>query len=189
MRLFVAIALPEDVKESIRLMIEGLRGQGRTIRWIPPGNVHLTLKFLGEVAPQIVERVESILQDVVHPHPSFELTVRGSGVFPSPRQPRIVWLGLGTHPVLEEIQRELEEGLGPLGFEPEDREFRPHLTIGRIKSGRRLGAGERDSLMNNLRSLDYGSRSFRVTSIDLMESILKPTGAEYRVRASYPLKG
>jgi 2'-5' RNA ligase len=188
MRLFVAVNIPENLKKSISKLVERVRVDNDFIRWIPPGNVHITLKFLGEVAPSLLAEIEEVLESTTSRYPSFHLTVEGAGAFPHMRKPRVVWLGIRGGEILHSIHSDLNRDLARLGFEMESRPFRPHLTIGRARSSR-SGKGMRlESIEDRFVDVRVEVVRFQVTSVELMESFLEPTGAVYRERISAPLR-
>lgn len=196
MRAFVAIEIPPDVLQILGKTIQklaALKLDGRPARL---QSIHLTLKFLGNVDPERLDSVKEALRASAAGLSPFELRVRSVGVFPDLSRPRVVWFGVGRPPSpnprssgsdpLTELQRSVEDGLQPLGFEPERRSFRPHLTLMRLKSGRNL-----PRLVQYLKDegLHAEAGSFRVDSLHLYRSILRPDGAEYVKLASMPLGG
>ena len=137
MRLFAALHLPETYQERLAALTERLSKRlDSRITWTRPGNWHLTLKFLGETDPETAERVLGALAAVRFE--SFSLLAGGGGFFPGPLKPRVIWVGLrqGASEAAA-LARDVERVLVPLGFPPEKREFRPHLTIGRVKRHRK----------------------------------------------------
>ena len=192
MRLFIAINLPNPVRAFLHDLMEDLRVAHDPVRWIPAGNVHLTLKFLGEVSSEVPESMERLLETVVPRFSPLELVLGSLGAFPHLRNPRIIWVGLQENkaiPELRALQRGIEEAAAVLGFRREKRAFHPHLTIGRLKSGRpRRERGSR-SIRDRFRVVDLHPASFPVASVELMESLLRPEGAHYRVRTSVQLAG
>ncbi len=184
MRLFVAINPPERVRERIAAGTEDLRGL-EGIRWVAPDRVHLTLKFLGEVDEESERSIAEALARVAAGHGPFEVRVTAPGAFPNIRRPSIIWLGLDQSPGLAALQHDLEVALADLGFEREERAFRPHLTLGRVRRGRRVDGSLLDSLV---RRTDV-SDAWQVEAVDLMRSHLLPTGAVFDVRASAQLTG
>jgi 2'-5' RNA ligase len=187
MRLFVAINLPENIKDVIQELEGSLRIKGDFIRWTEPANVHLTLKFLGEVTPSLLDEIERLLAQSLSHYAPFEIAVEGIGAFPNLRNPRVVWIGIRGENGLNSIYRAVGEVFSQLGFESESRPFKPHLTIGRVKRRKGPDATGGRSLEDRVENVHLDPMTFRVTSIELMESILKPSGAIYRVRASIAL--
>jgi 2'-5' RNA ligase len=185
MRLFIAIELSPDIRSGLSDLQNVLQRQGRGVRWVNVSGIHCTLKFLGEVdeekVPRLVEKLSGITT------PPFELSVRRLGVFPGWRSPRVVWVGVETaSPHLVVLQRRIERAVAPLGFPPEKRSFKPHLTLGRVRQKDGL-----DPLVHYLREhhdrVDLGE--FKVDGYVLFQSILRTSGAEYRSIHHFPLKG
>lgn len=178
MRVFVAINPPDEVRMRIGEAERELREAGFPIRWVPAENVHLTLKFLGEVPEERLRDVYEVVNAAVKGIDVFDMAVSGLGAFPSLRRPNVVWLGVELDSVLSSLQVRTEENLGQLGFPREDRPFRPHLTLGRAR--KRVESSEFRGLEDIVRRIEY-SDSFRVGTVDIMSSRLMPTGAIHDV--------
>lgn len=178
MRTFVALV--PSAAEQARLADGSarLRDAGFPIRWVPPENVHLTLKFLGEAGEERVREVCAAVDGAAAGVAPFEMSVGRFGAFPSPRRPNVVWLGVELESTLGELQELVEQALAGLGFPREERAFRPHLTLGRAH--KRLSPKEFRGLDELLKRLDY-SDTFQVRSVDVVRSRLMPTGAIYDV--------
>src|SRR5687767_11028525 len=134
-RAFIAIELSAPTRESIQKQTARLQqalGED-LVRWIPSHNIHLTLKFLGDVAATHVDFLKQMLAREADPHAGFELQLRGLGSFPNSKRPRILWLGLHASAALLALQQDIEAGAVRLGYEKEDRAFSPHLTLGRVR--------------------------------------------------------
>lgn len=175
LRCFIAVEFPDEVKGNIGAFIERLRATKADVRWVSSKNLHLTLKFLGNTPEEIIPGVNKKLSEAARLHNSFQIQLFGAGVFPNAKLPRVVWLGIRDSDEMVNLQKDVDESMKEFGFEPEDREFRPHLTIGRVKSPK-----NKDILMKELAILkeaDFGK--INVESIVLMKSELKPAGAEY----------
>lgn len=191
MRLFIAIALPAPLRAAIGEAVKTVRGASaspqkrghETIRWIPEESIHLTLKFLGEVSGEQAAAVQASLAPLCAAHRPFGLTIAGSGAFPTAKSPNILWVGVARSEALLKLAREIDRAMAALGFEEEGRPFSPHLTIGRVKE-RRAGAAAAKEL-STFRDRVFGS--IEVNRILLMESRLKPGGAEYTARAGFTL--
>jgi 2'-5' RNA ligase len=183
-RSFIAIELPEETRKTLSAVQEELKESGAGVRWVRPGSIHLTLKFLGNIHPTQVEDVASAMVEVVRDHPPIGLCASGLGAFPSKRKPRVIWVGLeGEVERLASIQTRLETVLEPLGFAREKRSFRPHLTIGRVKSRRGL-----QSLLEAMAAVKLPEfNSFDADEIILYKSDLRPTGAIYTKLHRIPL--
>lgn len=175
MRLFVALDLPDAVREAIRELIAQLKPLSRAPRWVRPEGMHVTLKFLGETNEAKIGAIRAALAAIASPEP-IEMHFRSLGFFPHERRPRVLWIGVEASPNLARLAGDAERTLAPLGFEPETRAFVPHLTLARFESPE--GAGPLVRRAGELASTDFGST--RASEFHLFQSILKPSGAEYR---------
>ena len=176
MRLFVAINCPQQVRETVWAAAAPFRDSKFPIRWVEKDLIHLTVKFLGEVARQRVEEITRVLYEIGRANGTFSLGILGFGAFPTPSRARVVWAGCEPAKELELLQHEIEDALGALGFAPEGKPFRPHLTLGR---GKRDGTGNQMRGLAELIETTELCEEMAVTSIDLMESHPGPKGARY----------
>ena len=185
-RCFIAVELPEYVLLKIAEYIEKLRPLASNIKWVRTTGIHITLKFLGEISESQVELVRDKLAPIRVPHRAFNLTIHGSGFFPSQKNPRVVWIGLDhdKERSLFTIHQWVEDVLETINFQREKRRFSPHVTLGRIKH-----PGNLTKLISYLETNPFEPVSFAIDSVNLMRSILKPDGAKYSVIESYPLTG
>ena len=183
-RSFIAIELPEETRQKFVAIQEQLRRSGAGVRWLKPGSIHLTLKFLGNILPAQVDEIAAVATQVVVDEAPLNLCAAGLGSFPSQRKPRVIWVGLrGEVQRLANIQTGLENTLEPLGFAREGRGFRPHLTIGRVKDRHRL-----QSLIEAMSTVELPEfNSFDANEIILYKSDLRPTGAIYTKLHCMPL--
>jgi len=179
MRLFIAINLPPELRRRLWEAAEPLRSAGYPVRWVAPDGIHLTLKFLGEVAPDREPQVVAAIGVAVQGARSFTLPVSGFGVFPSLSRPRVVWAGCEPVPALELLQHRVEQEMERLGFPLEGRAFHPHLTLGRAQREARAGAFR--DLGERMDGLAF-TGELLVESLDLMESQLARDGARYTRR-------
>lgn len=184
MRLFVALNPPAEERERLHEATLPLREAGLPVRWAAPEAIHLTLKFLGWVRPEQVDRIVEVVAEAASKTQPFEMPVRGFGAFPSLRRPRVIWAGVEATPPLRCVKHDLEWLLAPLGFEREVRAFQPHLTLGRAR--KEAQAGDFRDFETLVAEADYLS-SFPVETVDLMQSRLSPAGARYERIASAPL--
>jgi 2'-5' RNA ligase len=184
MRLFVAINPPDEERDRLFEATRPLREQGLPVRWVEPESVHLTLKFLGWVRPERVDRVVEVIGEAAAKTGAFDLPVTGFGAFPSLRRPRVIWAGVEATPSLRCVKHDLEWMLAPLGFEREVRAFQPHLTLGRARKDAQ--AGDFRDFEVVIAELGY-TATFPVETIDLMQSNLSRSGARYERIASAPL--
>jgi RNA 2',3'-cyclic 3'-phosphodiesterase len=185
MRCFVAIDLPDDVRAAVAAAQERLRGAApkADVRWVAPGSMHLTLKFLGEVAD--AEPIRAVLASVASRHGPIALAAGGLGAFPGPSRPRVLWAGI-TAGVRELglLAADVERALAPLGFAPEARPFRGHLTVARVRSPRGLA---RIGAVLGADASAFGS--WTATDVVLYRSHLRPTGSIYEPLARVELSG
>jgi 2'-5' RNA ligase len=192
LRLFIAIRPPEDVRRGIGEIVRGIQDAlgepaARAVKWVPDANVHVTVKFLGEVEEPLVARIEQALKGVAARHRPFEVRLGGVGCFPNPRRPNVLWVGTkeGVEPMAR-LAEDVERALEPLGFEPEGRRFRAHFTIGRVRRDARIdGLGA--ALVSQEPAADRLG-AFTAGELALMKSELRPTGPVY-TRLSGPALG
>ena len=180
-RLFIAIELPENLIQRIARVQEQLEKQipARAVRWVKPESIHLTLKFLGDVETTRIDSLSPALVQATASHSSFSLEVAELGCFPNTRRPRVLWLGLyGEVEPLGRLQQSVESRIVELGFEPEDRPFSPHLTLARVQRGINRDDVSKVGLAAE-RGLAKPVGGWQVTSLSLMRSQLKPSGAIY----------
>ncbi|MFQ5400439.1 MAG: RNA 2',3'-cyclic phosphodiesterase [Anaerolineae bacterium] len=176
-RAFIAIHLPDDVKEYLEGVTETLAGQAprRSVRWVKPALLHLTMRFLGDTPVSQLPRIAVALDSVAAAHAPFEMRLDQLGCFPNRKWPRVIWVGLsGELEPLRTLKKGIDACLAPLGWEPEDRPFRAHLTLGRVKDSRGLAGSGWGAEVEPL--------SVPVTAVHLVESQLRPTGPIYTVR-------
>ena len=175
-RTFIAIELPPSVISLLEKIQEDLKLKGFRAKWVRPKNTHLTLKFIGNINPDVIDDIYRAMVDAVESSTSINLVARGVGVFPSIKRPRVIWVGLGGQiELLRALQRALEDSLETLGFETEKRPFKGHLTLGRIRQ-----AGDPGLIHQIIQKYaTLSSEEFTVRRIILFKSDLKPTGAVY----------
>lgn len=187
-RVFIAIEIPLPIRQAIHAQTESLRaalGRG-LVRWVPVENMHLTLKFIGDVSPAQLDALAQMTTAEAACAP-FSMEVGGLGSFPTPRRARVIWIGIHAPAALTSLQRGLESAAARLGCEAEERPFSPHLTIGRVKQP--VSAGDRQKVHAALEETRLGPLGRAdVTAVHLFKSDLKPSGAEYTRLFSAPLK-
>ena len=179
-RAFIAISLSDEIYQKLDQVLAALKKQlpGKSVRWVPATNIHLTLKFLGDVSISSQEQLTKALQAEVSRHPPFELSVGELGVFPTLRRPHVVWVGIEAPPELAALQRGVEAEMARLGYAPEQRPFSPHLTLGRV--GRNADSEEIRRISEVLGKHKVGFLgAFRVHSVYLYRSDLQPGGSVY----------
>jgi len=183
-RSFIAIDLPEEVKEGIRLIQGRIKPRLEQVRWVRPENIHMTLKFLGDVEQSIIEPMSEGMTEVMRREEPLSFSVGGIGGFPRADRARVVWLGVrGDIDRLAVLQSAIEGFAESFGVAREKRSFRPHLTIGRTRSGPGMITG----LEKVQRSSDvFEAGSFVAEGVTFFQSILKSDGAVYRELAYFP---
>lgn len=188
-RVFIAIEIPLPIRQAIHAQTESLRaalGRG-LVRWVPVENMHLTLKFIGDVSPAQLDALAQMTTAEAAACAPFSMEVGGLGSFPTPRRARVIWIGIHAPAALTSLQRGLESAAARLGCEAEERPFSPHLTIGRVKQP--VSAGDRQKVHAALEETRLGPLGRAdVTAVHLFKSDLKPSGAEYARLFSAPLK-
>lgn len=179
LRAFIAIEIPVEIKQAIAVQSAGLQTHaGRSVRWVTPENIHLTLKFLGEVSTANLELLCQALQAECSQHAPLHISVGGLGCFPNPHRPRIIWVGLEIPPELSRLQHKLENATARLGYPSEEKAFSPHLTIGRVRE--QAEPAELHWLGTALKETQVGQLgSFLAHTVQVYKSDLQPGGPIY----------
>ena len=177
LRAFIAIKV--EASQSLRKVLRTLRDMGRHVRPVDPDALHLTLRFLGQTDEAQVGRIVAAVESAVETEASFSLRIEGLGAFPDSRRPSVIWAGMEQAEPLNRIVVRIDEGLETLGIDRDDRPWRPHLTLARVKS--RPPSQLRD-LLESQAATPFATQS--VSSVDLMQSDLTPAGPQYTVLAS-----
>jgi 2'-5' RNA ligase len=188
-RCFIAIELPDGVKRGLRELQAQLKAESSApVKWVEPENIHLTLKFLGNVAAGRIDGIAQAMKEAVRGTPPFSLEVKELGVFPNPRRVQIVWVGVsGETEKLATLQKRIESGLAKLGFAPENRRFTPHLTLARLRD--RATPQEREKLGQLIAETEFAAaQSFSVDSVKLIKSQLTREGPIYSQLSSAELE-
>jgi RNA 2',3'-cyclic 3'-phosphodiesterase len=188
LRAFVALEIPPALQDRIHQETAALRqkAEGGLIRWVPPHNVHLTLKFLGDVSAANLDLIKQMLRLEASQCPCFEMQVEGLGCFPSARQPRVIWIGLHAPAALDSLQRGIDAASARMGYASEEKSFAPHLTIGRVKQN--LSAGEVQTVRAALEATHIGPLgSASVQAVQLFKSDLQSTGSVYTPLFAAPI--
>ncbi len=183
MRCFIAIRFPDEVNRELGRQIHYLAGTDAAVRWVKAENLHVTLKFLGDVQDDEVQDVHRALSQVSCPPMS--LSICGLGCFPPKGRPRVVWAGLeGDVDRLVALAGHIEQQVAPLGYPPEQRGFRAHVTIGRVKGKRHM-----DALMLAIerRTQQLRTPSVEIDTFVLYQSELGGGGPRYCKISTYPL--
>jgi len=179
-RSFIAIELPEEAKKGLARLRKGLeRDEHKFVKWVDPGGIHLTLKFLGNIPSKRVAEITEAIEEAAQGVSPFHLEISGTGVFPNLRQVRVFWVGIGGElDKLSRLQQNIDSALAALGFAKEERPFVPHLTLARIREG--ASSSERRSFGELVGSIIFEDKyPVEVEAIRLMRSQLMPAGAIY----------
>jgi len=191
MRLFVALDIDPDIRKHVAVFRDQMRALAPDVRWVGPETFHVTLQFLGETDK--VADIRRALEQIKAA--SVPLTFRGAGFFPTPKSPRVFWVGIESDGSLQQLADAVGTALWPLGFEHDHGTYKPHLTLARAGSGRpRPVRGEHAAAgllavrvkVETMPQLDFGTMTAR--EFCLYESKLSPKGAQYTKLSRYPLE-
>lgn len=177
MRAFIAIELSPEIKDSLAQIQSHLKYSGADVKWIETGNIHLTLKFLGDITEEDCGKIRSILDDIGRSVKPFEISLKDIGAFPNINYPRIIWVGLDKGTIESKVLAgKIGEEVLKIGFQKEPRPFAPHLTIGRVRSPK-----NKEALKEKLTtySLQLTAKPQPISSITLFQSTLTPKGPIY----------
>jgi 2'-5' RNA ligase len=185
-RSFLAIELPKLILRKIEEVQRDLRSTRADVRWVNPEKIHLTLKFFGNIEESRIDPIFKSIEEPIRNTPPYSIEVKGVGAFPQLRNPRVIWMGLvDGKEILTSFQKQIETQLEKMGFQPEDRPFHPHLTLGRMKSSR--GKEELVGRMEKHREEEFGD--FQVERVILFKSDLTPSGPIYTLLKELKLGG
>jgi len=188
-RSFIAIELPPELKKELTKVETQLKiNSPPVIKWIEPGSIHITLKFLGETSDAILDDLILAMEESVVGVSPFKLDVRQLGAFPGVDRPQVIWVGVsGEMEKLKQLQKNLEKNTEQLGFKRESRTFSPHLTLGRVRDGARPDDIQRIGKLLN-ETVFTALHNINVNQINLMKSVLTPNGAIHTFIGSTKLK-
>jgi 2'-5' RNA ligase len=189
LRSFIAVEIPAEIQNALARSTAPLQKDlpKPLIRWVAPQNVHLTLKFLGDVSPVNLERLAEALKVEALNHEAFTISVGGLGAFPTPRQARVIWVGLQAPVALMALLRGVEAVAARLGYASEVRPFSPHLTIGRV--GQSVSGKDLQRIRTALQGSTVGALgTLRVDALHIFKSDLQPGGPVYAHLYTLPLK-
>ena len=189
-RSFIAVELPSEIRAELASLEERLKARRHPfVKWVDSESIHLTLKFLGNIALATVPQIIDAITKIAQPISPFRLQMGGLGVFPNWQRPQVVWVGIGGEVgKLAILQRDMEAALSPLGFPPESRSFKAHLTLGRLRE--RTSPQDKQKFGEWVTSIKFETAlSFEVNALSLMKSQLTPSGAIYSQLASIELGG
>ena len=184
-RSFIAIELPQSLKEKIARYISNMRKVQKGIKWVKMENLHITLKFIGERSQEVTETVKSALSQIDFNKGNFKIEIAHTGAFPNSKNPRVIWLGMKSIPdnALLELQTSIEDTLEITSIERDTRRFSAHLTIGRVKYPQDFSP-----FRSYLDHHPFNPQTIEINSFSLIKSILKPAGPQYSNLIKYSLQ-
>ncbi|MGD0651219.1 MAG: RNA 2',3'-cyclic phosphodiesterase [Verrucomicrobiia bacterium] len=193
-RAFIAVDIPDDIRAAVADAQARLKRAHLWVKvsWTKPENWHLTLQFLGYVDEPVIEKISLALEEVARQRDQFDLSVRGAGVFPNDKRPRVLWVGCeDPQGKLKGLAGAVQGAMKQFRFEPEHREFSAHLTLGRVKPApMKSGFPQPDvaltRVLDSVRDEAFGT--MRVVAVHLFESQLHPQGSVYRKLSSHALR-
>ena len=184
-RTFIAIHVHETVQKKIADFQNRLKPYGGDIRWVRPESIHVTLKFLGDVDAEQIRLIAESIKMSVSTAGSFDISVKGTGVFPNVQRPRVLWVGIDKgSEELKDLAEKIEEVCSEFGFKRERRAYSAHLTIGRVRSPKGI-----DPLIETLHTIGFEGGLYHVEEIAVMKSDLLKTGAVYTALHQIKLQG
>jgi 2'-5' RNA ligase len=187
MRTIIAIELPEEIRTILSNIQDELKQTQADIKWVKPENIHLTLKFLGEIEEDKALKIQLVLKEIAQKNSPLSLYLSGIGAFPKLQYPRVIWIGINNDQPVSGIAKDLEKELLKIGFPAETRPFSSHVTLGRVRSGlNRKALIEKIEFLN--KNLPSPQPEFKVLSLTLFKSTLTPQGPIYEAIVSCSLK-
>ena len=189
LRLFLAIDIPPHARETVVSIQNRFKTLDLNASWVRPGNIHLTLKFLGDTPLEQVANIKKSVSEAVDSISVFEVALDGVGVFPNLKKPRVLWVGLkDPHKHLNVLQENIDAKMMKLGFPGERKNFAPHLTLARIKHAKGKIKESFEDLKREIESVPpMDSEFFQVDSVRLIQSELTPKGSIYTILEKFPL--
>ena len=184
-RAFVAVPLPDALHQNLDMLVSEFKNAGVSgVRWVPLNNIHLTLKFLGEITDLQRKNLTERLAASVQQFSPIDISIGGIGAFPNPRRARVVWVGVQAPAQLARLQQTVEKEAAGVGIPPEERPFSPHLTIARVTKNVSQSELERlAAALSKLGKFEIGR--FTADHINLYRSELRPQGAVYTRLAQF----
>jgi RNA 2',3'-cyclic 3'-phosphodiesterase len=181
MRIFIALDIDEAIRHRIARFMDGVRGFAPDARWVRPESLHITLKFIGETAPENMDQIKQALK-AVEAH-AVEMNIRGSGFFPGAKSPRVFWLGIEAGPSLAALASTVDDRVASLGIAKEDHPFSPHLTLARGGGGSGSPRSKLDGFKRSFQRLEEKLAALPVPEFGTM------TAREFFLYQSHPSRG
>lgn len=184
-RSFIAFKLPASVIQSLAAVQNHMRSFGFPIRWVKPDNIHLTIKFLGNIETAQIDIIDHALSEAVKGCAPISLVIKGAGVFPGVKRPRVFWMGIfGDTQILDQLRHTVDKYCEQIGFSRDQKPFKGHLTLGRFK-----GTVDSSRLVEAIESCRViHLPAFDLDVVTLFKSDLKSTGPIYSTLTKYPLE-
>ncbi|MFH2049841.1 MAG: RNA 2',3'-cyclic phosphodiesterase [bacterium] len=177
MRLFIALPLSSSVENNLAVIIEKLKNYGGKVKWVDPGQIHITVRFLGETNEHQIPFIKEIIDNISTKYNSYNLSIDRLGGFPNLNKPRVIWAGFTDDDqinIMARMVKEVEYDIRKLGFDPDEKRFRPHLTLGRVKVPNGL-----EELLDAIRSYQIEPITVKLDRLRLYQSTLTPQGPIY----------
>lgn len=182
-RTFLAIPIPESIKQYFIGMIKPIVERHDKINWVKPENIHITLSFLGETDLEALEEQSVVIESLLNASPGFRLGTTETGIYPHANAPRVLWVGAAPYDLtLSGLKQNLDKELSRLGYELDKRPFQPHITLGRVKS-----ISRKSSFIHKFLAAEVREFEFEVERVVWMKSTLTPVGAEYEELKSFKI--
>ncbi len=182
LRCFIAVEIPDKIRAAIAASIDGLKKSGADVKWVSAENIHITMQFLGETEESLIPVIKEGLDKILSSYAPFCITISNVGCFPDGKHPRIIWVGAEDAQTLKNLHTDIANEMAKFGYRKEERDFTPHITIGRVKSQRNMG--EMLKRLSEIKAARFFD--FEVSHVTLMKSDLKPSGATYYSLAEIP---
>ncbi|MEA3369610.1 MAG: RNA 2',3'-cyclic phosphodiesterase [Candidatus Ratteibacteria bacterium] len=184
-RVFIAISLSEAISKKIEVIQDKLKKTKADVRWVKPANIHLTLKFLGNITPEQISGLKQGLEKIARKFQPFSIFIEEMGSFPSIDSPRVIWVGISRgKEILNKMNKAIEDDLAKIGFPREERAFHPHLTLGRCRSSK-----HRSQLAKQIKTESAFLGALAVDRISIYKSLLTSEGPVYSLLSDVVLKG
>lgn len=185
LRLFIAVPTPPSVLPSLAEVRDALRDSRADVKWEPTEKLHCTIKFLGDTPEERLQPITDALSQIASAAPPFGARYAGIGSFPGRHDPRIIWAGMeDPEGRLNMLFESIDEAMSRFGFERERRAFHPHVTLGRVKSLRRIR-----ELLETMETVTLEHPPVMIQKMELVKSTLKASGSEYSLVANMKLEG
>ncbi len=183
-RAFIAVNISDNQREEVARVLDDLMGYDVSVKWVKVGNLHVTLKFLGDTDDQILPDLYGAVEESVTSVGTFDLSLENLGYFPNAHRPKVIWVGIKDgYESLKQLSREIDLAVEPFGFKPEKRKFSAHLTIGRVKDARNI-----ETLTNDISGMTFQSSATTVSDVVFYQSTLRPQGPIYTALKTFELK-